>query len=204
MDNENNNTIAANEQPTAENEAPKNDGTGSQDFNSDEIVSKLQKRIGKEQASKNDYKDRLEKAEAKIKELTAGKSVKQLSDDDKAKNEADEKDKTIKELQAKLARQTSLNETDKVFKEAGLKVDDDVLNMIVTNDDKQTYANAQALINYTNKVQEEVRKSFLKGATPKHNGQHVVTKSEIMAIKDDDKRREAIKNHLDLFNGGNQ
>lgn len=204
MDNENNKTIAANEQPTAENEAPKNDGTGSQDFNSDEIVSKLQKRIGKEQASKNDYKDRLEKAEAKIKELTAGKSVKQLSDDDKAKNEADEKDKTIKELQAKLARQTSLNETDKVFKEAGLKVDDDVLNMIVTNDDKQTYANAQALINYTNKVQEEVRKSFLKGATPKHNGQHVVTKSEIMAIKDDDKRREAIKNHLDLFNGGNQ
>lgn len=204
MDNENNNTIAANEQSTAENEAPKNDGTGSQDFNSDEIVSKLQKRIGKEQASKNDYKDRLEKAEAKIKELTAGKSVKQLSDDDKAKNEADEKDKTIKELQAKLARQTSLNETDKVFKEAGLKVDDDVLNMIVTNDDKQTYANAQALINYTNKVQEEVRKSFLKGATPKHNGQHVVTKSEIMAIKDDDKRREAIKNHLDLFNGGNQ
>ncbi|OYS79003.1 hypothetical protein CBG04_07930 [Limosilactobacillus reuteri] len=204
MDNENNKTIAANEQPTAENEAPKNDGTGSQGFNSDEIVSKLQKRIGKEQASKNDYKDRLEKAEAKIKELTAGKSVKQLSDDDKAKNEADEKDKTIKELQAKLARQTSLNETDKVFKEAGLKVDDDVLNMIVTNDDKQTYANAQALINYTNKVQEEVRKSFLKGATPKHNGQHVVTKSEIMAIKDDDKRREAIKNHLDLFNGGNQ
>lgn len=203
MDNENNKTIAANEQPTAENEATKNDGTGSQDFNSDEIVSKLQKRIGKEQASKNDYKDRLEKAEAKIKELTAGKSVKQLSDD-KAKNEADEKDKTIKELQAKLARQTSLNETDKVFKEAGLKVDDDVLNMIVTNDDKQTYANAQALINYTNKVQEEVRKSFLKGATPKHNGQHVVTKSEIMAIKDDDKRREAIKNHLDLFNGGNQ
>lgn len=203
MDNENNNTIAANEQSTAENEAPKNDGTGSQDFNSDEIVSKLQKRIGKEQASKNDYKDRLEKAEAKIKELTAGKLVKQLSDD-KAKNEADEKDKTIKELQAKLARQTSLNETDKVFKEAGLKVDDDVLNMIVTNDDKQTYANAQALINYTNKVQEEVRKSFLKGATPKHNGQHVVTKSEIMAIKDDDKRREAIKNHLDLFNGGNQ
>ena len=204
MDNENNNTTVANEQPTAENEAPKNDGTGSQDFNSDEIVSKLQKRIGKEQASKNDYKDRLEKAEAKIKELTAGKSVKQLSDDDKAKNEADEKDKTIKELQAKLARQTSLNETDKVFKEAGLKVDDDVLNMIVTNDDKQTYANAQALINYTNKVQEEVRKSFLRGATPKHNGQHVVTKSEIMAIKDDDKRREAIKNHLDLFNGGNQ
>lgn len=204
MDNENNNITVASEQPTAENEAPKNDGTGSQDFNSDEIVSKLQKRIGKEQASKNDYKDRLEKAEAKIKELTAGKSVKQLSDDDKAKNEADEKDKTIKELQAKLARQTSLNETDKVFKEAGLKVDDDVLNMIVTNDDKQTYANAQALINYTNKVQEEVRKSFLKGATPKHNGQHVVTKSEIMAIKDDDKRREAIKNHLDLFNGGNQ
>lgn len=203
MDNENKNTVTE-ERQTTETEAPKKeDGTDSKGFDSEEIVSKLQKRIGKEQASKNDYKDRLAKAEAKIKELTSIRSVKELSDADKAKNEADEKDKTIKDLQNKLARQTSLVETDKVFKDAGLNVGDDVLNMIVTNDDKQTYANAQALINYTNKVQEDVRKSFLKGSTPKANGQHVVTKAEIMAIKDPDQRREAIKKHLDLFNRGN-
>lgn len=199
MDNENNTTVTE-EQHNTETEAPKKDGTDSKGFDSDEIVSKLQKRIGKEQASKNDYKDRLAKAEAKIKELTSAKSVKQLSDEDKAKNEADEKDKTIKNLQAKLARQTSLVETDKVFKDAGLNVGDDVLNMIVTTDDEKTYANAQALIDYTNRVQEDVRKSFLKGSTPKVTGQHTVTKAEIDSIKDPDERRKAIKENLELFN----
>jgi hypothetical protein len=199
MDNENNTTVTE-EQQNTETEAPKNDGTDSKSFDSDEIVSKLQKRIGKEQASKNDYKDRLAKAEAKIKELTSAKSVKQLSDEDKAKNESDEKDKTIKDLQTKLARQTSLVETDKVFKDAGLNVGEDVLNMIVTTDDEKTYANAQALIDYTNRVQEDVRKSFLKGSTPKVTGQHTVTKADIASIKDPDERRKAIKENLELFN----
>ena len=177
-------------------------GTKSQEFDADKLVDKLQKRIGKEQASKNSYKDRLAKAEAKIKELQAGKSVKQMSDDDKTKQTEDEKDKTIKDLQAKLARQTSIAETDKVFKEAGLSVGDDVLNMVVTTKDKQTYANAKALIDYTNQVQETVRKSYLKGSTPKVTGQHVVTKEEIMKIPDQEQRLKAIREHLDLFQGG--
>ena len=177
-------------------------GTKSQEFDADKLVDKLQKRIGKEQASKNSYKDRLAKAEAKIKELQAGKSVKQMSDDDKTKQAEDDKDKTIKDLQAKLARQTSIAETDKVFKEAGLSVGDDVLNMVVTTNDKQTYANAKALIDYTNQVQETVRKSYLKGSTPKVTGQHVVTKEEIMKIPDQEQRLKAIREHLDLFQGG--
>ena len=177
-------------------------GTKSQEFDADKLVDKLQKRIGKEQASKNSYKDRLAKAEAKIKELQAGKSVKQMSDDDKTKQAEDEKDKTIKDLQAKLARQTSIAETDKVFKEAGLSVGDDVLNMVVTTNDKQTYANAKALIDYTNQVQETVRKSYLKGSTPKVTGQHVVTKEEIMKIPDQEQRLKAIRENLDLFQGG--
>ena len=177
-------------------------GTKSQEFDADKLVDKLQKRIGKEQASKNSYKDRLAKAEAKIKELQAGKSVKQMADDDKTKQAEDEKDKTIKDLQAKLARQTSIAETDKVFKEAGLSVGDDVLNMVVTTNDKQTYANAKALIDYTNQVQETVRKSYLKGSTPKVTGQHVVTKEEIMKIPDQEQRLKAIREHLDLFQGG--
>ena len=177
-------------------------GTKPQEFDADKLVDKLQNRIGKEQASKNSYKDRLAKAEAKIKELQADKSVKEMSDEDKAKQAEDEKDKTIKDLQAKLARQTSIAETDKVFKEAGLSVSDDVLNMVVTTNDKQTYANAKALIDYTNQVQETVRKSYLKGSTPKVTGQHVVTKEEIMKIPDQEQRLKAIREHLDLFQGG--
>lgn len=195
-----NSTVDETQTNDAQNE-PEN-GTNPQEFDADKLVDKLQKRIGKEQASKNSYKDRLAKAEAKIKELQADKSVKEMSDEDKAKQAEDEKDKTIKDLQAKLARQTSIAETDKVFKEAGLSVSDDVLNMVVTTNDKQTYANAKALIDYTNQVQETVRKSYLKGSTPKVTGQHVVTKEEIMKIPDQEQRLKAIREHLDLFQGG--
>ena len=195
-----NNTVDEVQTNNAQNKTE--NGTKSQEFDADKLVDKLQKRIGKEQASKNSYKARLAKAEAKIKELQAGKSVKQMSDDDKTKQAEDEKDKTIKDLQAKLARQTSIAETDKVFKEAGLSVGDDVLNMVVTTNDKQTYANAKALIDYTNQVQETVRKSYLKGSTPKVTGQHVVTKEEIMKIPDQEQRLKAIREHLDLFQGG--
>ena len=195
-----NNTVDEVQTNDAQNN-PEN-GTKPQEFDADKLVDKLQKRIGKEQASKNSYKDRLAKAEAKIKELQADKSVKEMSDEDKAKQAEDEKDKTIKDLQAKLARQTSIAETDKVFKEAGLSVSDDVLNMVVTTNDKQTYANAKALIDYTNQVQETVRKSYLKGSTPKVTGQHVVTKEEIMKIPDQEQRLKAIREHLDLFQGG--
>lgn len=195
-----NNTVDEVQTNDAQNKSE--NGTKPQEFDADKLVDKLQKRIGKEQASKNSYKDRLAKAEAKIKELQAGKSVKQMSDDDKTKQAEDEKDKTIKDLQAKLARQTSIAETDKVFKEAGLSVGDDVLNMVVTTNDKQTYANAKALIDYTNQVQETVRKSYLKGSTPKVTGQHVVTKEEIMKIPDQEQRLKAIREHLDLFQGG--
>ena len=195
-----NNTVDEVQTNDAQNK-PEN-GTKPQEFDADKLVDKLQKRIGKEQASKNSYKDRLAKAEAKIKELQADKSVKEMSDEDKAKQAEDEKDNTIKDLQAKLARQTSIAETDKVFKEAGLSVSDDVLNMVVTTNDKQTYANAKALIDYTNQVQETVRKSYLKGSTPKVTGQHVVTKEEIMKIPDQEQRLKAIREHLDLFQGG--
>ena len=55
------------------------------------LLKKLQKRIGAEQSKKNSYKQQLEEALDKIKQLESGKSVKTLSDEDKAKKDVDEK-----------------------------------------------------------------------------------------------------------------
>lgn len=183
-------------------EQPKDTGTDPKEdkqLDGDKLVKKLQKRIGKEQNEKHSLQDQLDKANAKIKELQSGKSIKNLSDEDKAKKAEDEKDKEIASLRAQITRRDNIKQTDEVFKDAGLTVGDDVLNMVVVDDDKQTYANVQALIKYTNQIQSGVKKELLKGSTPRNNGKPTMTKVEISKIKDPIKRKKAIAENLDLY-----
>ena len=196
---DNKNTEAQEQQVT---EQPKDTGTDPKEdkqLDGDKLVKKLQKRIGKEQNEKHSLQDQLDKANAKIKELQSGKSIKNLSDEDKAKKVEDEKDKEIASLRAQITRRDNIKQTDEVFKDAGLTVGDDVLNMVVVDDDKQTYANVQALIKYTNQIQSGVKKELLKGSTPRKNGKPTMTKVEISKIKDPIKRKKAIAENLDLY-----
>lgn len=196
---DNKNTETQEQQVT---EQPKDAGTDLREdkqLDGDELVKKLQKRIGKEQNEKHSLQDQLDKANAKIKELQSGKSIKNLSDEDKDKKAEDEKDKEIASLRAQITRRDNIKQTDEVFKDAGLTVGNDVLNMVVVDDDKQTYANVQALIKYTNQIQSGVKRELLKGSTPRNNGKPTMTKVEISKIKDPIKRQKVIAENLDLY-----
>lgn len=199
---DNKNTEVEKQNVTETEEQPKNDGTNSKEekqLDGDKLVKKLQKRIGKEQNEKHSLQDQLDKANEKIKQLQSGKSIKDLSDEDKAKKAESDKDKKIASLEAQITRRDNIKQTDEVFKEAGLNVSDDVLNMVVVDNDKQTYANVQALIKYTNQIQSGVKRELLKGSTPKINGNPSMTKAEIAKIKDPLKRQKAIAENLDLY-----
>ena len=199
---DNKNTEVEKQNATETEEQPKNDGTDSKEekqLDGDKLVKKLQKRIGKEQNEKHSLQDKLDKANEKIKQLQSGKSIKDLSDEDKAKKAESDKDKKIASLEAQITRRDNIKQTDEVFKEAGLNVSDDVLNMVVVDNDKQTYANVQALIKYTNQIQSGVKRELLKGSTPKINAKPSMTKSEIAKIKDPLKRQTAIAENLDLY-----
>lgn len=136
----------------------------------DEIVKKLQKRIGAEQSKKNSYKQQLEEALDKIKQLESGKSVKTLSYEDKAKKDVDEKDKEIAALKSQIARRQTLDDTDQVLRENGLTVPSNVLNFLVSDDADNTYSNVKAFIDYTETVKDSVREEFKKGRTPRVSG----------------------------------
>lgn len=136
----------------------------------DEIVKKLQKRIGAEQSKKNSYKQQLEEALDKIKQLESGKSVKTLSDEDKAKKDVDEKDKEIAALKSQIARRQTLDDTDQVLRENGLTVPSNVLNFLVSDNADNTYSNVKAFIDYTEMVKDSVREEFKKGRTPRVSG----------------------------------
>lgn len=166
---------------------------------SDKIVEKLKKRIGKEQASKHDLEKQLKDAQAEIERIKSGKSVKKLSDEDKAKKASDEKDAKIAELEAKLARNEAIKQTAEVFRESGLNVSDKVLDMVVANDDEKTYANVQTLIEFAQSIQSDTKKGMLKGHTPRQNGNNKMSKADIMKIPDPVKRVEAIKQNMALF-----
>ena len=199
---DNKNTEVEKQNVTETEEQPKNDGTDSKEekqLDGDKLVKKLQKRIGKEQNEKHSLQDQLDKANEKIKQLQSGKSIKDLSDEDKAKKAESDKDKKIASLEAQITRRDNIKQTDEVFKEAGLNVSDDVLNMVVVDNDKQTYANVQALIKYTNQIQSGVKRELLKGSTPKINGKPSMTKAEIAKIKAPLKRQKAIAENLDLY-----
>lgn len=200
MDNEQNKEQLTNDQEQtgqgAPIETPEDDG---KKVDSDKIVEKLKKRIGKEQASKHDLEKQLKEAQAEIERIKSGKSVKKLSDEDKAKKASDEKDAKIAELEAKLARNEAIKQTAEVFKESGLNVSDKVLDMVVANDDEKTYANVQTLIEFAQSIQSDTKKGMLKGHTPRQNGNNKMSKADIMKINDPVKRVEAIKQNMTLF-----
>lgn len=200
MDNEQNKGQLTDDQEQAGQGAPiETPEDDDKKVDSDKIVEKLKKRIGKEQASKHDLEKQLKDAQAEIERIKSGKSVKNLSDEDKAKKASDEKDAKIAELEAKLARNEAIKQTDEVFKESGLNVSDKVLDMVVANDDEKTYANVQTLIEFAQSIQSDTKKGMLKGHTPRQNGNNKMSKADIMKIPDPVKRVEAIKQNMTLF-----
>ena len=200
MDNEQNTEQLTDDQEQAGQGAPiETPEDDEKKVDSDKIVEKLKKRIGKEQASKHDLEKQLKDAQAEIERIKSGKSVKKLSDEDKAKKASDEKDAKIAELEAKLARNEAIKQTAEVFKESGLNVSDKVLDMVVANDDEKTYANVQTLIEFAQSIQSDTKKGMLKGHTPRQNGNNKMSKADIMKIPDPVKRVEAIKQNMTLF-----
>lgn len=200
MDNEQNTEQLTDDQEQAGKGAPiETPEDDEKKVDSDKIVEKLKKRIGKEQASKHDLEKQLKDAQAEIERIKSGKSVKKLSDEDKAKKASDEKDAKIAELEAKLARNEAIKQTAEVFKESGLNVSDKVLDMVVANDDEKTYANVQTLIEFAQSIQSDTKKGMLKGHTPRQNGNNKMSKTDIMKIPDPVKRVEAIKQNMSLF-----
>ena len=171
-------------------------------LDADKIAKKLQKRISKEQEGKHQALKEVEELKAKLaKYENNDKSIKELSDEEKAKREEDAKDRRIKELEDRLARNEALKQTKQVFEESDIQVSDDVLDMVVVNDNKKTVANVQAITNFIEKIKEDTRKELLAGKTPRTTGVKTkMTKEQIRSIKDTAERQKAMRDNWALFN----
>lgn len=162
---------------------------------SDKVIEKLQKRIGKEQAEKNETKTQLDQALLRIEELEKGskKSIKEKSVEDKQAEEQKAKDNEIADLKKQIKLAEVTQQADEVLKESGLSVGKDILSILVDEDQEQTYANVKAIINFLNEQQKgwEVKRNT--GKTPKKtlNSQSVTTQEQFDAMTFSEKSKLA-------------
>lgn len=185
-----------------DNQVENTDNEDAQKVDTNKIISKLKGRISKEQKSKHDLQqenEALKKQLEQYADLQSGKSIKDLSDEEKAKKAESDKDKRIAELEATIKRNKALRETQEIFVESGLNVSNEVLEMVVADDAKTTLANATAITNLIENVKEATRKELLAGKTPQNFGKPKMTKDEIMGIADPIKRREKMAENWGLF-----
>lgn len=160
---------------------PGNGEPGSDDkdelTDSDKIVEKLQKRIGKEQDEKNETKTQLDQALARIEELEKGgkKSVKEKSDEEKAAELQKAKDDEIASLKAQIKISNITSQADEVLKESGIALSAAELGLLVDVDEEKTYSNVKTFLNLLDNQRSQWEKARNTGTTPKRVPGNVIS-----------------------------
>ncbi len=160
---------------------PGNGEPGSDDkdelTDNDKIVEKLQKRIGKEQAEKNETKTQLEQALSRIEELEKGgkKSVKEKSDEEKAAELQKAKDDEIASLKAQIKISNITSQADEVLKESGIALSAAELGLLVDVDEEKTYSNVKTFLNLLDNQRSQWEKARNTGTTPKRVPGNVIS-----------------------------
>lgn len=144
-------------------------------IDADKIVKPYIDRITKEQAKKNDYKNKYKEALKELDQLkkNGGKSAKDITEKDERVKEIENLKKQNADLNAQIAHSKTIKDVNSIFKKAELNVDDDILNMVANTDAEITASNAKAIINLVNKAREDGRNSILKGKTPRSGGNKI-------------------------------
>lgn len=168
------------------------------------IRDKMASRIAAEAGKKNEYKDKLADANKQIETLTA-----KLADLDKTHSKQDNTDgnaeldkanKTIKDLRLQLTRRDQISQVDSQFKQAGVTVPQDMLNLLVPPgaDDETVSANMKKFSSFYDSVVASVRKSFMTDKTPRVSGSSTkpFDMKDLNKISDPIKRINMIKEHL--------
>lgn len=136
----------------------------------------------------------------RIDEAKEAERLAALSEDDRKAEELKTAIARAEEAETKLNRQGMLAEARKMFTESGLSITDDELELVVRDDADSTKANVEKVIGLASRVGETVKTDLLKGTTPnEQTGHGTMTKEEIMAIKDDIERKQAIAENMELF-----
>lgn len=128
--------------------------------------------------------------------------AKKLADMNAQQKAEFERDKIQKELQ-ELRKANTLNEMSgtarTMLKDNNVTVEDDLLNILVSDDADKTKANVDSFVSMFNKAVDKAVLDRIKNPNEKRGTTSTMTKESIMKIKDTATRQAEIKKHIHLF-----
>ena len=173
------------------------------------LKQKFQKRIDKVTANNaglktenEDLRGQVETLSQQLTDLKAGKlTIKDLLSQSKESDEDQAKDDRIKALEAELQRTHDIQDTRDAFREKGLQVPDEIIDLVVVSDTEKTVKNINSIEAFVNAIRDDVKQEMLKGTTPRNSGKTAtaMTKAEINKISDPIKRVKAIRENMGLY-----
>ena len=183
---------------TQANEPTTNEDAKYTDAQVDEIINK------KFAKWKADQEKAVADAVAKVEEAH---KLSQMNEKEKADNERKQMEDELARYKAMETHNAMMTEARNMLKADNLTISDDILNVLVTDNAETTKAAVQAFSAAFQTAVNEAVKTQLAGSEPKRGATATgMTKEQIMAEKDTNKRLKLIEDNMHLFednfNGG--
>lgn len=167
--------------------------------NSDDSKENVEKTFTKEDVEKivsERLKREKEKAEA---DKAEAKRLAKMDADQKKQYELDKANKRAEEAEAKLAKYEMQKQARSMLSEKNINVNDDMLNLVVTNEAETTKANVEVVSDFVQKIKDEVRKELLAGKTPKAPGASKTVTQEQFNVMSSSQKANLYHENPELF-----
>ena len=157
-------------------------------YTESELKKIIQDRVARE-------KKATEKAVAEAEKLA------KMNADEKREHERQKLEEELAEYKRKDQFYSLSKEASKMLSEHNIHADDELLSFVVKDDAEATQEAVNTFVSMFNEKVEEGVKQALSGNSPRANtGNNVVSKKQIMEIKDPVERQKAIRENINLFN----
>lgn len=186
----------------SESQEPANPTTETKEAEGKENEPKPEKKYSDDDVDKILNKKFAEWEKKKQKEVDEAKKLADMNAKEKAEYERDKLQKELDALREKDSLSEMTKTARKMLSDEGVSVSDDVLSMIVSTDAEKTKVAVDAFAKAFNEAVEAAVKEKLKGNPPKKGtgGGALMTKEQILAIKDNEARQKAMLENRELFN----
>jgi hypothetical protein len=148
--------------------------------------------------------DRLAREQKKReKEVAEAEKLAKMNEKERYDYEVSELKKELDALKAEKSRSEMMTTARHMLANDGLNVSDALIGVLVTSDAEQTNDAVKA---FSKMLKEEIDKGVkaqLAGGNPKKGSTSALTREQIFAIKDPNKRLKAIEENIELFQKGN-
>lgn len=136
--------------------------------------------------------------------VSEAEKLAQMSSEQKEKYRADKAEKELADLKRQIALEEMSKTARKMLSDENITVPDEIIANLVTDDAEKTKSAVEAFAKIYKEAVQNGIKDTLKGNTPKVGAAagKVVTREEILNVKDRETRQKMIAENPQLFTGG--